>query len=210
MGIYSSFTVDALMWCWWCVYVCLSVCVWHHMVISSDFSPTKKKMQHVANISIAVMYIMYFLAALFGYLTFYGEAWSSSHCGIFCRYLLTDLILIYLNFFIALFLLLINCDTFFIFIYIYCTMNHITIVTQLLHLVVVFLTVHQSFALLMWSTALKSPHCSWSNSHLPNLNLISALFSISIFNLKSDHFLLFPHNPWSKSAFLSFAVLQAK
>uniref|UniRef100_A0A3B4UG98 Solute carrier family 38 member 3a n=1 Tax=Seriola dumerili TaxID=41447 RepID=A0A3B4UG98_SERDU len=34
---------------------------------------TKKKMQHVANISIAVMYSMYFLAALFGYLTFYGE-----------------------------------------------------------------------------------------------------------------------------------------
>uniref|UniRef100_A0A4W6F1J6 Solute carrier family 38 member 3a n=1 Tax=Lates calcarifer TaxID=8187 RepID=A0A4W6F1J6_LATCA len=34
---------------------------------------TKKKMQHVANISIAVMYGMYFLAALFGYLTFYGE-----------------------------------------------------------------------------------------------------------------------------------------
>ncbi|XP_030584492.1 sodium-coupled neutral amino acid transporter 3-like isoform X2 [Archocentrus centrarchus] len=34
---------------------------------------TKKKMQHVANISIAIMYIMYFLAALFGYLTFYGE-----------------------------------------------------------------------------------------------------------------------------------------
>ncbi|XP_053285665.1 sodium-coupled neutral amino acid transporter 3 isoform X1 [Pleuronectes platessa] len=37
---------------------------------------TKKKMQHVANISIAVMYIMYFLAALFGYLTFYGEVES--------------------------------------------------------------------------------------------------------------------------------------
>uniref|UniRef100_G3N728 Solute carrier family 38 member 3a n=1 Tax=Gasterosteus aculeatus aculeatus TaxID=481459 RepID=G3N728_GASAC len=36
-------------------------------------NPTKKKMQHVANISIAVMYCMYFLAALFGYLTFYGE-----------------------------------------------------------------------------------------------------------------------------------------
>uniref|UniRef100_A0A8C6MKT4 Solute carrier family 38 member 3a n=1 Tax=Nothobranchius furzeri TaxID=105023 RepID=A0A8C6MKT4_NOTFU len=34
---------------------------------------TKKKMQHVSNISIAVMYIMYFLAALFGYLTFYGK-----------------------------------------------------------------------------------------------------------------------------------------
>lgn len=44
------------------------------MAVSSDFSPNKKKMQHVANISIAVMYIMYFLAALFGYLTFYGEA----------------------------------------------------------------------------------------------------------------------------------------
>ncbi|XP_077459008.1 sodium-coupled neutral amino acid transporter 3-like isoform X1 [Stigmatopora argus] len=36
-------------------------------------NPTKKKMQHVANMSIAVMYVMYFLAALFGYLTFYGE-----------------------------------------------------------------------------------------------------------------------------------------
>lgn len=54
------------------------------MAISSDFSATKKRMQHVANISIAVMYVMYFLAALFGYLTFYGEAWSSSNCRIFC------------------------------------------------------------------------------------------------------------------------------
>ncbi|XP_028303022.1 sodium-coupled neutral amino acid transporter 3-like isoform X1 [Gouania willdenowi] len=36
-------------------------------------NPTQKKMQHVANISITVMYVMYFLAALFGYLTFYGE-----------------------------------------------------------------------------------------------------------------------------------------
>ncbi|XP_006892941.1 PREDICTED: sodium-coupled neutral amino acid transporter 3-like [Elephantulus edwardii] len=33
--------------------------------------PTKSKMQHISNLSIAVMYIMYFLAALFGYLTFY-------------------------------------------------------------------------------------------------------------------------------------------
>ncbi|XP_056104592.1 sodium-coupled neutral amino acid transporter 3a isoform X2 [Rhinichthys klamathensis goyatoka] len=33
-------------------------------------NPTKTKMQHVSNISIAVMYIMYLLAALFGYLTF--------------------------------------------------------------------------------------------------------------------------------------------
>ncbi|XP_036415246.1 sodium-coupled neutral amino acid transporter 3a isoform X1 [Colossoma macropomum] len=36
-------------------------------------NPTKKKMQHVSNISIAVMYVMYFLAALFGYLTFYDK-----------------------------------------------------------------------------------------------------------------------------------------
>lgn len=33
--------------------------------------PSKRKMQHISNLSIAVMYIMYFLAALFGYLTFY-------------------------------------------------------------------------------------------------------------------------------------------
>ncbi|KAM4652491.1 sodium-coupled neutral amino acid transporter 3 [Discoglossus pictus] len=33
--------------------------------------PSKKKMQRVSNISIVVMYCMYFLAALFGYLTFY-------------------------------------------------------------------------------------------------------------------------------------------
>ncbi|KAM5148737.1 sodium-coupled neutral amino acid transporter 3 [Mantella aurantiaca] len=37
---------------------------------------SKKKMQRVSNISIAVMYCMYFLAALFGYLTFYGHVES--------------------------------------------------------------------------------------------------------------------------------------
>ncbi|XP_070697398.1 sodium-coupled neutral amino acid transporter 3 isoform X2 [Pempheris klunzingeri] len=36
-------------------------------------NPTKKKMQKVSNISILVMYTMYFLAALFGYLTFVGN-----------------------------------------------------------------------------------------------------------------------------------------
>ncbi|KAG5838321.1 sodium-coupled neutral amino acid transporter 3-like isoform X1 [Anguilla anguilla] len=36
-------------------------------------NPTKRKMQHVANISVLIMYTMYFLAALFGYLTFYGR-----------------------------------------------------------------------------------------------------------------------------------------
>ncbi|XP_056131330.1 sodium-coupled neutral amino acid transporter 3 [Lampris incognitus] len=36
-------------------------------------NPTKRKMQQVSNISILVMYTMYFLAALFGYLTFYDN-----------------------------------------------------------------------------------------------------------------------------------------
>ncbi|NXW04386.1 S38A3 protein, partial [Fregetta grallaria] len=39
-------------------------------------SPSKKKMQCISNISIMVMYLMYFLAALFGYLTFYGRVES--------------------------------------------------------------------------------------------------------------------------------------
>ncbi|XP_066470132.1 sodium-coupled neutral amino acid transporter 3 [Tiliqua scincoides] len=38
--------------------------------------PSKKKMQCISNISITVMYVMYFLAALFGYLTFYGQVES--------------------------------------------------------------------------------------------------------------------------------------
>ncbi|XP_028302422.1 sodium-coupled neutral amino acid transporter 3 isoform X2 [Gouania willdenowi] len=36
-------------------------------------NPTRKRMQNVSNISIFVMYTMYFLAALFGYLTFYDK-----------------------------------------------------------------------------------------------------------------------------------------
>ncbi|XP_030063077.1 sodium-coupled neutral amino acid transporter 3 [Microcaecilia unicolor] len=39
-------------------------------------NPSKKKMQHISNISISVMFIMYFLAALFGYLTFYDKVES--------------------------------------------------------------------------------------------------------------------------------------
>ncbi|XP_051987068.1 sodium-coupled neutral amino acid transporter 3-like isoform X2 [Xyrauchen texanus] len=34
-------------------------------------NPTQRKMQHISNISILIMFTMYFLAALFGYLTFY-------------------------------------------------------------------------------------------------------------------------------------------
>uniref|UniRef100_A0A3Q1JVT3 Solute carrier family 38 member 3b n=1 Tax=Anabas testudineus TaxID=64144 RepID=A0A3Q1JVT3_ANATE len=39
-------------------------------------NPTQKKMQKVSNISILIMYCMYFLAALFGYLTFYDSVES--------------------------------------------------------------------------------------------------------------------------------------
>ncbi|XP_015423773.1 PREDICTED: sodium-coupled neutral amino acid transporter 3 [Myotis davidii] len=39
--------------------------------------PSRRKMQHISNLSIAVMYVMYFLAALFGYLTFYGRCWAA-------------------------------------------------------------------------------------------------------------------------------------
>uniref|UniRef100_A0AAQ4R4M3 Solute carrier family 38 member 3a n=1 Tax=Gasterosteus aculeatus aculeatus TaxID=481459 RepID=A0AAQ4R4M3_GASAC len=44
-----------------------------HPEVLPIYTELRKYMQHVANISIAVMYCMYFLAALFGYLTFYGE-----------------------------------------------------------------------------------------------------------------------------------------
>lgn len=36
-------------------------------------SPTKRRMQNIGNVSILGMFIMYFLTATFGYLTFYGE-----------------------------------------------------------------------------------------------------------------------------------------
>lgn len=38
-------------------------------------------MQRISNLSIAVMYVMYFLAALFGYLTFYGTAALRAEAG---------------------------------------------------------------------------------------------------------------------------------
>lgn len=38
-------------------------------------------MQRISNLSIAVMYVMYFLAALFGYLTFYGMAGQRQRPG---------------------------------------------------------------------------------------------------------------------------------
>lgn len=47
---------------------------WHPSPPLLPQSPSKRKMQHISNLSIAVMYVMYFLAALFGYLTFYGMA----------------------------------------------------------------------------------------------------------------------------------------
>lgn len=54
----------------------------------SNYSPSKARMQKVSNISIFVMYIMYFLAALFGYLTFKGEIMflSLKVCWKLCQY----------------------------------------------------------------------------------------------------------------------------
>lgn len=49
----------------------------HQARPSPPRSPSKRKMQHISNLSIAVMYVMYFLAALFGYLTFYGRRWTA-------------------------------------------------------------------------------------------------------------------------------------
>lgn len=43
------------------------------------FSRSRKKMQTVSNVSITGMLIMYLLAALFGYLTFYGRSLCQSH-----------------------------------------------------------------------------------------------------------------------------------
>lgn len=37
------------------------------------YSPTKRRMQAIANVSILSMFVMYLLTAIFGYLTFYGE-----------------------------------------------------------------------------------------------------------------------------------------
>lgn len=62
-GITPSHWVSA--WCQWVPRGCAEPTV--------SCSPSKKKMQCISNISIMVMYLMYFLAALFGYLTFYGE-----------------------------------------------------------------------------------------------------------------------------------------
>ncbi|XP_064148626.1 solute carrier family 38 member 6 isoform X7 [Loxodonta africana] len=44
-------------------------------------SPSKKRMQNVTNTAIALSFLIYFISALFGYLTFYGS--STSTCLIF-------------------------------------------------------------------------------------------------------------------------------
>lgn len=48
------------------------------------FSPSKKRMQNVTNTAIALSFLLYFVSALFGYLTFYGEyilnyRWGRKH-----------------------------------------------------------------------------------------------------------------------------------
>lgn len=45
------------------------------------FSRSRRKMQNVANVSFLAMFIMYLLAALFGYLTFNSECWSHRPSG---------------------------------------------------------------------------------------------------------------------------------
>lgn len=45
-----------------------------HSVCISLNSRSRRKMQNVANVSFLAMFIMYLLAALFGYLTFNGES----------------------------------------------------------------------------------------------------------------------------------------
>ncbi|KAK7835898.1 hypothetical protein U0070_003989 [Myodes glareolus] len=52
------------------------------------FSPSKKRMQNVTNTAIALSFLLYYVSALFGYLTFYGEyVLNSSYC---CFNLFTD------------------------------------------------------------------------------------------------------------------------
>lgn len=45
-----------------------------HPLLSRPNSRSRRKMQGVANVSFLAMFIMYLLAALFGYLTFNGES----------------------------------------------------------------------------------------------------------------------------------------
>uniref|UniRef100_A0AAR2K1Q5 Amino acid transporter transmembrane domain-containing protein n=1 Tax=Pygocentrus nattereri TaxID=42514 RepID=A0AAR2K1Q5_PYGNA len=56
------FTINSQVLCYGCSVRVLEI---HH-----PGDPSQKKMQQVSNISILIMYTMYFLAALFGYLTF--------------------------------------------------------------------------------------------------------------------------------------------
>lgn len=38
-----------------------------------SFRPSKSRMQNVSNISVGLSFLLYFISALFGYLTFYGK-----------------------------------------------------------------------------------------------------------------------------------------
>lgn len=38
-----------------------------------SFRPSKSRMQKVSNIGIGLSFLLYFISALFGYLTFYGK-----------------------------------------------------------------------------------------------------------------------------------------
>ncbi|KAM4690767.1 solute carrier family 38 member 6 [Rhinophrynus dorsalis] len=68
-------------------------------------SPSKKRMQNVANLGISLSFLIYFISALFGYLTFYDKVDSELLQG-YSRFLPSDVLIITVRFFILLAVLL--------------------------------------------------------------------------------------------------------
>lgn len=46
--------------------------------VTFSYSRSRKRMMNVSYVSFFAMFLMYLLAALFGYLTFYGKYWLSA------------------------------------------------------------------------------------------------------------------------------------
>ncbi|CAH2328725.1 probable sodium-coupled neutral amino acid transporter 6 [Pelobates cultripes] len=68
-------------------------------------SPSKSRMQNVANLGIVLSFIIYFISALFGYLTFYDKVDSELLQG-YSKYLPSDVLVITVRLFILLAVLL--------------------------------------------------------------------------------------------------------
>ncbi|KAG9481280.1 hypothetical protein GDO78_010489 [Eleutherodactylus coqui] len=64
-------------------------------------SPSKSRMQNVANLGIFLSFLIYFISALFGYLTFYGKV-ESELLKSYSRFLPNDLLIITVRLFILL------------------------------------------------------------------------------------------------------------